>query len=150
MSAKPSTKTNAKPKIFYKKEQQSFLKTVVADRQKDKNARRETFFYNHRQTDQVCWGTNNELRDQMQRFKKQRKERVLHINPINNKMKMIGGEKWYILVVQQGASPEKIEPIGFDTLGFGFDDGMFLVDGKIYVFRHESNRDAVYKYVMGI
>jgi hypothetical protein len=150
MSAKPSTKTNVKPQFYTAKDSKEFLKEVVADRQKDKNNRRETFFFRHRNTDQVCWGTNDELREEMISFKKAKENRDLHINHLNNRVKMIGGQKWFILVVQQGASPAEIEPIGIDRLGFGFDDGMFLVDGMIYVFRHEANRDAVYKYIMGV
>jgi hypothetical protein len=145
MSAKQNEKTGFK--AFNMANCRENMLWTIADRQKDKYARRETFFFRHRKLGMISWGTNDELRDQMKRFKEQRKNGVLHINPINNKERMINGEKWFILVVQQGRSTESIESIGIDEIGFGFDNP-FIVDGMIYIFRHEANRDAVYKYVM--
>jgi len=33
-------------------------------------------------------------------------------------------------------------------MGLGFDEGMFIVDGLIYAFKDEANRDMTYNYIM--
>ena len=128
------------------KEQKQLLARTIKDRQKP---REETFFFYHRKAREVMWGNNTELTEQMMIWRKQRKEGTLMIQPCNNRTKIIKGKTWYILVVQQLKNGQ-IEDIGIDTLGLGFDEGAYLVTGIIYVFKHEANRDATYKYVMGL
>ena len=124
----------------------SLLAETVNDRQKFRD---ETFFFLHRQLKLVMWGNNKELTEQMICWRKQRKEGVIKIQPCNNRTKTIQGKTWYILVAQQLKDGE-IENTGIDPLGFGFDEGAYIVTGLIYIFKHEANRDATYKYVMGI
>ena len=124
----------------------SLLAETVNDRQKFRD---ETFFFWHRQLKLVMWGNNKELTEQMICWRKQRKEGVIKIQPCNNRTKTIQGKTWYILVAQQLKDGE-IENTGIDPLGFGFDEGAYIVTGLIYIFKHEANRDATYKYVMGI
>jgi len=132
--------------FFNAKDMRSHLKHMVDDRQKKE--RGELFCFYHRKSENTCWGNKPELVEQMKIWRKQKKQGTLHLNPYNNRTKVIAGETFYILVVQQGSSPETIEPIGIDPFGFGFDEGMYLVDGMIYAFKHEANRDAVFAYVM--
>lgn len=128
------------------KDMKALLARTVKDRQKPRN---ETFFFWHRQVKQVMWGNNKELTEEMICWRKQRKEGTLIIQPCNNRTKVIQGKTWFILVIQQLKDSE-IEDIGLDVLGLGFDDGAYVVTGLIYIFKHEANRDATYKYVMGI
>ena len=93
----------------------------------------------------MCWGNNDELREQMKLWRKSVKKGDLLIREFNNKTFKIKGIDWYIMVVQDTAGN-----IGVDKIGLGFDDAQFLVSGYIYVFKHKANRDATYKYVMGL
>lgn len=130
-------------RIITRKQQVAELKAVVKDRQK---TRGETFFYLHRLTDTIMWGNNDELTEQMKLWRKQRKEGVCKIMEYNNHMKKIQGKEWYILVVQHTEEwRDSIDPVGL-----GFDDGAFVVSGLIYCFKNIKNRDATYKYVMGL
>jgi hypothetical protein len=128
------------------KEIEPLLAYTIKDRQKHRD---ETFFYWHKRAKKVMWGNNKELTEQMIVWRKQRKEGTLIIQPCNNCTKIIQGKTWYILVVQQQKDNE-IEHTGFDPLGLGFDEGAYVVTGFIYIFKHEANRDATYKYVMGL
>jgi hypothetical protein len=121
----------------------ALLHRTIGDRQK--KGRGETFFFFHRRANDMCWGNNDELKEQMKLWRKQKKEIGLIMREFNNKTFKIKGQEWHILVVQ---SPT--EDLGIDKIGFGFDDEQFLVSGYIYVFKSKANRDATYKYVMGV
>jgi hypothetical protein len=95
---------------------------------------------------EFMWGNNVELTEQIKIWRKQRKQGVIEIHAYNNHTKQIDGTDWHILVVQQ--TGDDLGPI--DTLGFGFDNGAFVVSGFIYCFKSIQNRDATYKYVMGL
>jgi hypothetical protein len=122
------------------------LAETVSGRQKHRN---ETFFCYHRGEQEMMWGNNDELTEQMKAWRKQRKEGILVMKPFNNKTKYIKGKPWYILVVQDEDIYRGVDNIGIDRLGMGFDTP-YLVSGLIYVFKHEKNRDATFNYVMGI
>jgi hypothetical protein len=68
----------------------------------------------------------------------------LVIEEENNQTVKIQGREWYILVVQ----PTNDNDCSIDPMGFGYDDGAFMVSGFIYHFTRKENRDAIYKYVM--
>ena len=118
------------------------LRATVADRER---RRGETFFFRHEEAGQMMWGTNEELIVQMKIWRKQHKKQEIKIRACNNLTKLINGREWFILVVQpyvdRVANPCRV--------GLGFDTG-FLVSGSTYVFKHAQNRDATYKYVMGL
>ena len=120
------------------------LAEVVDDRQNG-----ETYFCFHRGQQEMMWGNNEELITQMKIWRTQRKEGDLVMKPFNNVTKYIKGKPWYILVVQNEDIYRGVDTIGIDRLGLGFDIP-YLVSGLIYVFKHEKNRDATYKYVMGV
>ena len=119
------------------------LKDMVKDRQKSLC---ETFFFRHANQNKFMWGNNVQLTKQMKIWRKQRKQGIIEIHEYNNHTKQIDGTDWHILVVQQ--TGDDLGPI--DTLGFGFDNGAFVVSGFIYCFKSIQNRDATYKYVMGL
>ena len=119
-------------------EQYKKLQEIVGDRDKK---RKETFFFHHASLNQCCWGNNEEMRDQMKSWRRQKKEGTLEIKTGNNREFMINGKMWYILVVQD--VDEEINRI--DPLGFGVG---FLVPGMVYWFSSEVNRDTVVSYVM--
>jgi len=129
-------------KMVSTKDKVAELKEHVKDRQK---TRGETFFFRHATQDELMWGNNDELREQMKIWRKQRKQGVIEIHDYNNRTKQIDGKDWHILVVQQ--TGDDLGPI--DTLGFGF-DSVYMVSGFIYCFKRIENRDATYKYVMGL
>ncbi len=129
-------------RIITRKHQVAELKDMLKDRQK---TRGETFFFRHAIQDKLMWGNNVELTEQMKIWRKQRKQGVIEIHEYNNHTKKIDGTDWHILVVQQ--TGDYLGPI--DTLGFGFDN-VFMVSGFIYCFKRIENRDATYKYVMGL
>jgi len=119
------------------------LQFVVFGRQK---SRGETFFYFHAKAKDCCWGNNEELREQMIKWKKLRKEGYIEFKEQNNLTKKIFGEEWYICVLQP---TNLLECPSFDICGMGFDDESYLITGHIYFFKRIENRDAVFKYVMG-
>jgi hypothetical protein len=136
-----TTKTlimNKEYKMLSRKGQYKELESIVADRQKKRG---ETFFMYHVILKQPSWGNNEELRDQMKIWRRQKKQGFLNIDTGNNREFMIGGKKWYTLVVQD----KDLEKNRIDPLGFGVG---FLVSGMIYWFISEVNRDTVVSYVM--
>jgi hypothetical protein len=130
-------------RIITVKQQVAELKHHLKDRQK---TRGETFFNHHRNKDGLMWGNNEELTEQMKIWRKQRKDGIIKIMDYNNHTKMIQGQEWHILVVQDVEEWHN----SIDPVGLGFDDGAFLVSGLIYCFKRIENRDATYKYVMGL
>ena len=121
----------------------AMLKRVTEDRRK---SRGETYFCFHQGVQDFSWGNNDELREQMKIWRKQRKDGLIEMLECNNHTKKINGTDWHILVLQQ--TGDYSGP--FDPSGFGHDDGIFLVSGYIYYFKRIENRDATYKYVMGL
>lgn len=117
----------------------ALLEQVVQARRK---SRGETYFF-HTGLRDACWGNNDELREQMKMWRKERKEGAVEIKEVNNRTIKIKGQEWYICVVQY------TEYNGIDILGFGFDK-IVVVSGNIICFKHLQNRDATYKYVMGL
>ena len=130
--------------IITSAEMRALLRRTIGDRQK--KGREETFFFWHDKAHQVMWGNNPELIEQMKIWRKQYKNKQIKIMPYNNITKQIQGENWYILTVQNYYE----KPCNPCRLGLGFDGGAYLVGGCTYIFKHEHNRDATYKYVMGV
>jgi hypothetical protein len=119
------------------------LKDLVKDRQK---TRGETVFCFNQYANKFQWQNNEEMKEQMGIWKRQRKSGLITIQEGNNHTKMIDGKEWYILVVQ----PTDLTKCNIDRSGFGLDNEVFMVSGFIYYFRRIENRDIVYKYVMGL
>lgn len=94
--------------------------------------------YNHRLMD---FGLMNidETREQMKSWRKWVKEGKIEILEHNNKNKEINGKKWYCLVVNPIPNTANFDPFGLMVLGE-------LVNGYLYAFDKEHNRDAAYKY----
>jgi hypothetical protein len=91
-----------------------------------------------------------EMTEEMRRWRQLRKEGRIKIEEYNNKLRVIeginstlNGKKWYVLTIQPIKDEVAIDPFGLFVLGY-------MVSGYIYAFDKEENRDAVYKYVMGI
>ena len=118
------------------------LHSAVAD--KDKKRGEICMFY-HREL--KCMGFNNKelIGADMQNWRTLRKQNKLEMLESNNKNCKIKGRTYYILVIQTPNGR-----MGVDPTGMGWDNRSFLVDGYIYYFQKEINRDMVYKYVMGI
>ena len=88
----------------------------------------------------------------MKRFRKQRKEGTLTILEANNKTKVLGNKylnskTFYFMVIQD---PDENKNPQCDPMGLAVKDGAFIVSGWIYAFKSKTNRDASYKYIMGI
>jgi len=121
------------------------MKRIIEDR--DKKQRKETSFTWVHNAKLVSWNTNAEMIQQAKIWRTQKRQGVLIMREHNNQTKLVQGQKWYILVVQDtdmSCNPQ------LDPLGLGIDEGNFIVSGFIYWFKAEHNRDAIYKYVMEI
>jgi hypothetical protein len=132
------------PTILYRDEQADLLSRIHADRQK---SRKETFFFYHRGMETIMWGNNEELLREMKAWRNQKRDKTLTIYPANRCKFEIEGRTYYTLTLTQLDKDGKPEQIGIDKLGVGV---KHLVDGLMYWFVSEANRDATYKYVMEI
>ena len=121
----------------------ALLQRVTEDRRKSRGG---TYFFYHQGVKDFAWGNNDELREQMKIWRKQRKDGLVEIHDYNNRTKQINGTDWHILVLQ----PTCKKHMTIDPTGFELDDGVFLVSGYIYYFKRIENQDATYKYVMGL
>ena len=94
-----------------------------------------------------CMGFNNKelVGADMKNWRTLRKQGKVEMLEANNKKCKIKGRTYYTLVIQTPNGR-----MGVDPTGMGWDNRSFLVDGYIYYFQKEINRDMVYKYVMGI
>tara|TARA_R110000751_G_C13431198_1_gene441622 strand:+ start:46 stop:459 length:414 start_codon:yes stop_codon:yes gene_type:complete len=109
------------------------------------------FFWHHANKDYCC-GNKDEWKGEMKRFRKQRKEGTLTILEANNKTKVLGNKylnskTFYFMVIQD---PDENKNPQCDPMGLAVKDGAFIVSGWIYAFKSKTNRDASYKYIMGI
>ena len=132
------------PTILTFKKQADLLSRIHADRQK---SRKETFFFYHRGMENIMWGTNEGLLEQMKAWRNQQRDKTLTIYPKNRCKFEIEGKTYYTLTLTQLDKDGNAENIGLDQLGVGVNH---LVDGIMYWFVSEANRDATYKYVMEI
>lgn len=107
----------------------------------------EVVYYHHYASQQYTACKKGEWNEEMRRFRKERKEGIKNIDPINHRNPTIKGKQFYTFVLQN--TDMDTNPT-FDPLGMAFDDGFFVVSGFIYSFRNEANRDASYKYIMGL
>ena len=128
--------------MYHQEEQKNILEDLIKDRQK---SRGETFCYYHRVADKIYWGTNDEMREQMREWKKQRIDGDITLYEENKNEFKIGKRTYYTFVITP-LEVGKAEAIGLDPLGIGMS---YLVDGYIYWFVKKENRDAVFNYVMG-
>jgi hypothetical protein len=121
-------------------EMRKLMKTIVGGRRK---SRGETCFYWHRERQEAMWATNEDIQDQVKLWKKQMKDGdELQFLESNCQTKLVNGEEWHILVCGH-----KTKDFGIDPLGMGIDDGIFVVSGLIYWFRHKDSRDALVAYL---
>ena len=110
-----------------------------------RKSRGECVFYWHRQMQEVCWATNDEMREQAKLWKKSMKKgNKLQFLEHNCQTKLVNGEEWHILVCGH-----ETDDLGLDPLGMGIDDGIFMVSGLIYWFKHKESRDTVFAYLTG-
>ena len=104
----------------------------------------ETFFRFYHKQGKIVFNTNNELIDEIRTWRRQCKQGIVTINPVNNLKKSIGGIPYYILVIESAELNWM-----FDPIGLGFDEREFIINGIMYVFKKEKDRDAAYKYIKG-
>jgi hypothetical protein len=95
----------------------------------------------------TMWGTNEDLLVELKSWRKQKRENILTIDEANNNEFVIDGRTYYTLLITQLNADGEAEAIGFDRLAIGVS---YFVDGLVYWFVAKANRDATYKYVMGI
>ena len=127
-------------------EQRSKLSTVIENRE----VRDIVFFWHHANKDYCC-GDKDEWAGEMKQFRKQRKEGTVTILEINNFSLVLGDDKksktFHVMVIQD---PDENKNPRCDPMGLAVKDGAFIVSGFIYAFKSKTNRDASYKYIMGI
>jgi hypothetical protein len=121
-------------------EMRELMKIVIGGRRKSSG---ESCFYWHRQMQEVCWATNDDIRDQAKLWKQaMKKGDQLQFLEHNCQTKLVNGEEWHILVCGH-----KTKDLGIDPLGMGIDDSIFMVSGLIYWFKHKDSRDAIFAYL---
>ena len=126
--------------VIHKDDATERLRRSAADKQ-----RGEICMFYHREADDVGFNNKELVGADMKNWRKLRKQGKVEMLEGNNKECKIKGRTYYTLVVQ---TPN--ESVGLDPTGLGWDDTSFFVDGYIYYFQKQVNRDMVYKYVMGI
>ena len=127
-------------------EERSNLNMVITNRDPT-----DIVFFWHHANKEYCCGDKDEWSGEMKRFRKQRKEGTLTILEANNKTRVLGDSKknktFYFMVIQD---PDENKNPQCDPMGLAVKDGAFIVSGFIYAFKSKTNRDASYKYIMGI
>ena len=128
---------------FAREEQLDYIRRVVADRDKKSN---ENCFTYHRYRQGVITLTNEALTNQMKDYRVSRKKSDLTMEAENNRQFEVDGRTLYTAVItpldEMGDPATSADPL---ALGVGL-----LVSGWVYWFSHEQNRDAFYKYIMGV
>jgi hypothetical protein len=128
---------------FAREEQLDYIRRVIADRDKKSN---ENCFTYHRYRQSVITLDNEALTNQMKDYRSSRKNGDLMMEAENNLQFEVDGRTLYTAVITPlddvGDVATSADPLG---LGVGL-----LVDGWVYWFYHERNRDAFYKYIMGV
>ena len=117
------------------------MKSWLRSAMKNDKQKGDICLFRHKATNTICWNDREDWQIQMKSFRNARKDGFLKILEKNNQTVHIRGRPMYILVIHQDDN--------IDTFGFGFDTPLF-VDGFIYAFLKKENRDASYKYIMGI
>jgi len=103
--------------------------------------RNEIVMTYHHLVNSIVWLSKKEMTFQMKQWKEQIKYKVL-TKPLecNNICLNIGGKDMYSLVIQ----PTDDDLLSLDPIGMA---NGFMVDGFIYWFSNESNRNMVFKYL---
>jgi hypothetical protein len=107
---------------------------------------KENCFTFHRSWGRMACLTNENVKEEMIRWKKMRKEGKLVIQPCNSHDIKIKGKDWFVLTVQPLENND-VEDVGLDPMGIAQEVGI-LVTGYLYFFKSKKNRDAVQTFVM--
>lgn len=96
------------------------------------------------------WGMLNasEVKGQIKIWRGLAKEGKVAMNDYNNKTVDIDGVKFYVLVIQAYENGYLDKNDGMNQMCVGAMSHGTMVSGAQYYFKHETNRDAVYAYVM--
>lgn len=104
----------------------------------------ESFFRYYHKKGQITFNTSVQLVDEIRTWRRERKQGMITISQENNLTKMIEGIPYYILIIESSENNWM-----FDPVGLGFDEHEFIINGIMYVFKREKDRDATYKYIIG-
>ena len=127
--------------IYNTKDQRQLLVLIAHDRMKEN---KETYFYYHRQLKEPMWGTNELMTENMVLWRKMKRAGTLRVHPAMRKSS-IGSKVFYTLTIQGLDSDGNVAAMGLDALGLG---SGYAIDGDIYWFVNETNRNLVRDYVM--
>ena len=99
--------------------------------------------YFHKVKNQFGWCDKKAISDEWKRFYKLREEGVVTMSEENNgTIELEGGKTFYYFVVQN--TDEEADTIDPMAMANGL-----MVSGYVYFFIRSTNRDALYKYIMG-
>ncbi len=110
---------------------------------KDRRGSQEVCLYFSQQHRRLAWCKKDDIREECKRFYKFRKEGLITMLEENNGQLEMEGQTFYYFVVQHtDEDNDQIDP-------FAMANGL-MVEGFVYFFTRSANRDALYKYIMGI
>jgi len=101
----------------------------------------ETFIRFYHKYGTIVFNSGFELVDEIRMWRKQYKQGQVNLNVNNNLTKTIRGIPYYILVIESVESNWR-----FDPIGLGFDEEL-IINGIIYVFKRERDRDSSFDYM---
>jgi hypothetical protein len=113
------------------------LEGLLADR--DKRRGELAFTYNQ-SARQMMWLNNQDLMEEMPRWKKGRREGRIKVFKENNKTVQIHGTTWYMMCLTVDVNYDPIAMLGLDDIGI-------IMSGYCYFFKHEKNRDMTANYI---
>jgi len=129
-------------------EHNQFIKEVWNDRQKG-----EYCLCFNKHLGRFTWLNKEQLNKQNKVWRNLIKSKRLCLDDKNNKSFKIYDKKVYTFVIQNLNSDGEYDELknSIDLLGLiGFSNKVEMVSGYIYAFTSKTNRDTIYKYLMGI
>ena len=96
-----------------------------------------------RRADDTSWYSKQQITEQSKQFRDERKSGLITMMESNNGTIKLENKTFYYFVVQH-TDPEcdMIDPLAMAN-------GL-MVSGFVYYFTNQHNRDALYKYIMGL
>jgi len=124
---------------FHMSDMRKHTETALADRR----GGQEVCLYWHHAKHDTAWCNKEDIRGEAKRFFHLRKKGLITMREDNNGSLELEGKTFHYFVVQHADEEcDTIDP-------FAMANGL-MVSGYVYFFTRKENRDALYKYIMGV